>query len=88
MHHKRIIGHGGKNIQKIMKKYGVYVKFLNADETHQRYGREEGKPVSLMHNVIVRTPSKNSENLNLLRETVLELTEEKVKLNDDSKNCF
>lgn len=26
--HKRIIGVGGKNIQKIMKQYGVYVKFL------------------------------------------------------------
>lgn len=26
-YHKRIIGVGGKNIQRIMKKYGVYVKF-------------------------------------------------------------
>jgi hypothetical protein len=32
VHHKRIIGHGGKNIQRIMKSFGVYVKFLNALE--------------------------------------------------------
>ncbi|RKO98535.1 hypothetical protein CXG81DRAFT_15800, partial [Caulochytrium protostelioides] len=31
-YHKRIIGVGGKNIQRIMKKYGVYVKFSNAEE--------------------------------------------------------
>lgn len=31
-YHKRIIGVGGKNIQRIMKKYGVYVKFSNAKE--------------------------------------------------------
>ena len=31
-YHKRIIGVGGKNIQRIMKKYGVYVKFSNTEE--------------------------------------------------------
>jgi hypothetical protein len=77
VHHKRIIGHGGKNIQKIMKKYGVYVKFLNAEESRSKYGNYPFKPVSLMHNVIVRTPSKNSEGLFHLKQTVLELSEEK-----------
>lgn len=30
--HKRIIGVAGKNIQKIMKRFGVYVKFSNTEE--------------------------------------------------------
>lgn len=37
-YHKRIIGVGGKNIQRIMKKYGVYVKFSNAEDHAQLGG--------------------------------------------------
>ena len=33
-HHKRIIGHGGKHIQKWMKLFGVYVKFSNNSNTN------------------------------------------------------
>ena len=32
VYHKRIIGVGGRSIQRIMKRYGVYVKFLSGDE--------------------------------------------------------
>ena len=28
-HHKRLIGYGGQTIQALMKKYGVYVKFVS-----------------------------------------------------------
>ena len=66
--HKRIIGVGGKNIQRIMKKYGVYVKFSNAEEFSMLGGYFENND-----NVIARTPAKNAENLQLLKEAVLEL---------------
>ncbi|ORZ15031.1 hypothetical protein BCR42DRAFT_328670 [Absidia repens] len=64
-YHKRIIGVGGKNIQRIMKKYGVYVKFSNAEEFASLggyYGNED--------NVVARTPMKNKTNLDNLRQAV------------------
>jgi hypothetical protein len=67
IYHKRIIGVGGKNIQRIMKKYGVYVKFSNAEEYNLLGGYFENED-----NVIARTPAKNAFNLNELKETVLE----------------
>ncbi|TPX61251.1 hypothetical protein SpCBS45565_g07317 [Spizellomyces sp. 'palustris'] len=67
--HKRIIGVGGKNIQRIMKKYAVYVKFSNAEEFAQLGGYFEN-----MDNVIARTPAKNSANLDNLRVSIMELT--------------
>ena len=66
--HKRIIGVGGKNIQRIMKKYGVYVKFSNALEFLSLGGYFENND-----NVIARTPSKNSSNLKELKSSILEL---------------
>ncbi|KAJ3313743.1 hypothetical protein HDV04_001547 [Boothiomyces sp. JEL0838] len=65
--HKRIIGVGGKNIQKIMKRYGVYVKFSNTEEYAQLGGYYENED-----NVICRTPSKNAENLKDLKATIIE----------------
>ncbi|KAI8810889.1 hypothetical protein BJ742DRAFT_885674, partial [Cladochytrium replicatum] len=67
-YHKRIIGVGGKNIQRIMKKYGVYVKFSNADEFSQLGGYYENDD-----NVIARTPAKNASNLEYLKESIMEL---------------
>lgn len=74
-YHKRIIGVGGnsrgnagKNIQRIMKKYGVYVKFSNAAEYAALGGYFENT-----HNVIARTPAKNSDNLALLQASINEL---------------
>ncbi|KAI8996183.1 hypothetical protein BC832DRAFT_535406, partial [Gaertneriomyces semiglobifer] len=66
--HKRIIGVGGKNIQRIMKKYAVYVKFSNAEEFAHLGGYFEN-----MDNVIARTPMKNSANLDLLKQSIMEL---------------
>ncbi|KAJ3209338.1 hypothetical protein HDU82_000986 [Entophlyctis luteolus] len=67
-YHKRIIGVGGKNIQRIMKKYGVYVKFSNAEEFALLGGYHENRD-----NVVARTPAKNAESLDLLRDAVFEV---------------
>ncbi|KAJ3079842.1 hypothetical protein HK102_003473, partial [Quaeritorhiza haematococci] len=72
--HKRIIGVGGKNIQRIMKKYGVYVKFSNADEFSSLGGYFNNED-----NVIARTPAKNAANLGQLKETIMELINAKDK---------
>lgn len=66
-YHKRIIGVGGKNIQKIMKRFGVYVKFSNTEEYEQLGGYYEN-----VDNVICRTPSKNQENLRDLKFSIVE----------------
>lgn len=75
IHHKRIIGVGGKSIQKIMKKHGVYVKFLNAEEVSSGcgYGAHD-------HNVIARTPNKNAVSLEHLKHTIMDLANTKVGL--------
>ncbi|KAI8896966.1 hypothetical protein BC833DRAFT_595394 [Globomyces pollinis-pini] len=65
--HKRIIGVGGKNIQKIMKRFGVYVKFSNMEEYAMLGGYYENAD-----NVICRTPSKNSINLKDLKASIVE----------------
>ncbi|KAJ3255829.1 hypothetical protein HK104_007128, partial [Borealophlyctis nickersoniae] len=67
-YHKRIIGVGGKNIQRIMKKHGVYVKFSNADEHAALGGYFENED-----NVIARTPAKNAANLENLKASVMEM---------------
>lgn len=73
-YHKRIIGVGGKNIQRIMKKFGVYVKFSNADEFAALGGYVDNDD-----NVIARTPSKNAANLENLKQSVMELVSPKDK---------
>lgn len=59
-HHKKIIGTSGKHIQRIMKKYDVYVKFMNEKEA-QFYPE----------NVICKTPQKNKKNLKLIQEEIV-----------------
>ncbi|KAG0321297.1 hypothetical protein BGZ99_003976, partial [Dissophora globulifera] len=73
-YHKRIIGVGGKNIQRIMKKYGVYVKFSNADEFATLGGYFDN-----LDNVVARTPSKNAFNLENLKHSVMEHVQAKDK---------
>jgi hypothetical protein len=68
IYHRRIIGVGGKNIQRIMKKYGVYVKFSGADEFTELGGYFENE-----HNVFARTPRKYSSSLQQLCDEVMEL---------------
>lgn len=84
-HHKRMIGHGGKAIQKIMKKWGVYVKFLNSFEASQLYNyadpfeaqtRSSSPALSgPIDNVIVKTPGKNAAALHAIKEEIFALDE-------------
>ncbi|KZS96150.1 cytoplasmic protein [Sistotremastrum niveocremeum HHB9708] len=73
-YHKRIIGVGGKSIQRIMKKYGVYVKFSNAEEFAALGGYMDNED-----NVVARTPAKNAMNLENLKQSVMELVNPKDK---------
>ncbi|KAL0950895.1 hypothetical protein HGRIS_007654 [Hohenbuehelia grisea] len=73
-YHKRIIGVGGRSIQRIMKKYGVYVKFSNAEEFAALGGYNDNDD-----NVIARTPAKNAINLDNLKQSVMELVNPKDK---------
>jgi hypothetical protein len=73
-YHKRIIGVGGKNIQRIMKMYGVYVKFSNAEEFAQLGGYLDNED-----NVVARTPAKNAIALESLKTAVMELVSPKDK---------
>jgi hypothetical protein len=72
-YHKRIIGVGGKNIQRIMKLFGVYVKFSNSEEFAAIGGYTDNED-----NVVARTPAKNAINLESMRQTVMELVNPKV----------
>ncbi|KAI5119924.1 hypothetical protein M0805_000889 [Coniferiporia weirii] len=71
-YHKRIIGVGGKSIQRIMKKWGVYVKFSNAEEFAALGGYLDNED-----NVVARTPAKNAMNLENLKAAVTELVNPK-----------
>ncbi|KAF9535578.1 cytoplasmic protein [Crepidotus variabilis] len=73
-YHKRIIGVGGRSIQRIMKKYGVYVKFSNAEEFAALGGYNDNDD-----NVVARTPAKNAANLENLKQSVMELVAPKDK---------
>ncbi|ORY26615.1 hypothetical protein BCR39DRAFT_254880 [Naematelia encephala] len=73
-YHKRIIGVGGKNIQRIMKLYGVYVKFSNAEEFAALGGYMDNED-----NVVARTPGKNAINLEMLKQSVMEMVNPKDK---------
>ncbi len=73
-YHKRIIGVGGRSIQRIMKKYGVYVKFSNAEEFAALGGYGDNDD-----NVVARTPGKNAINLENLKQSVMELVNPKVR---------
>jgi hypothetical protein len=73
-YHKRIIGVGGRSIQRIMKKYGVYVKFSNAEEFAALGGYNDNDD-----NVIARTPAKNAVNLDNLKQSVMELVNPKAR---------
>ena len=78
VHHKRMIGHGGKVIQRIMKKWGVYVKFMNSQETAQCHQLtdpltyQKDYTAASLDNVVVRTPSKNGQALKAIKDEIFE----------------
>ncbi|KAK9719106.1 hypothetical protein K7432_005003 [Basidiobolus ranarum] len=71
-YHKRIIGVGGKNIQRIMKQFGVYVKFSTAEEF-----AAQGACIESGDNVVARTPAKNINNLTNFKKTIIDMVESK-----------
>lgn len=71
-YHKRIIGMGGQNIQRIMKKYSVFVKFSNAMD---RDGSSRDEADFKIDNVVCRTPARNAQSLDLVKQEIMEMVE-------------
>lgn len=71
-YHKRIIGIGGQHIQRIMKKYSVFVKFSNAMD---RGGLGKDDDDVKVDNVICRTPARNADNLELVKQEIMDMVE-------------
>ncbi|OBR12262.1 KH domain-containing protein [Colletotrichum higginsianum IMI 349063] len=71
-YHKRIIGIGGQHIQRIMKKHSVFVKFSNAMD-RGGMGREDDDVK--VDNVICRTPARNAQNLDAVKNEILEMVD-------------
>lgn len=74
-YHKRIIGIGGQHIQRIMKKHSVFVKFSNAMD-RGGLGREDDDVK--VDNVICRTPARNAQNLDAVKNEILEMVDRAV----------
>lgn len=74
-YHKRIIGIGGQHIQRIMKKHSVFVKFSNAMD-RGGMGREDDDVK--VDNVICRTPARNAQNLDAVKNEILEMVDRAV----------
>ena len=67
-----------------MKKYGVYVKFSNAEEFAALGGYNDNED-----NVVARTPAKNAINLDNLKQSVMELVNPKVRtLGTCVRDCY
>ncbi|KAL4780357.1 hypothetical protein BJX76DRAFT_351033 [Aspergillus varians] len=71
-YHKRIIGIGGQHIQRIMKKYSVFVKFSNAMD---RGGMGKDDDDIKVDNVICRTPARNAQSLDLVKQEIMDMVE-------------
>ena len=74
-YHKRIIGMGGQHIQRIMKKHSVFVKFSNAMDRGGP-GREDDDVK--VDNVVCRTPSRNAQSLDLVKQEIMDMVEKVV----------
>jgi hypothetical protein len=79
-YHKRIIGIGGQHIQRIMKKYSVFVKFSNAMERGATNKPQDDLKVD---NVICRTPARNAQSLDLVKQEIMDMVEKAVRDPDD-----
>src|ERR1700761_6186290 len=74
-YHKRIIGIGGQHIQRIMKKYSVFVKFSNAMD---RGGVGKDDDDIKVDNVICRTPARNAQSLDMVKQEIMDMVEKVV----------
>lgn len=64
--HKSIIGNGGLIIQSIMKKYNVYIKFSSQNQQHN----ETFFNFKRFNNVLIKCPSKNRNNIALVKQEI------------------
>ncbi|KAF8438753.1 hypothetical protein BGX38DRAFT_1097997 [Terfezia claveryi] len=71
-YHKRIIGIQGAHIQRLMKKYSVYVKFLNPTEREIGSGGWLDADLIGDNNVVIRTPARNAANLELVKGEIMD----------------
>ena len=76
-YHKRIIGIGGQHIQRIMKKYSVFVKFSNAMDRGGLGKEDEDVKID---NVICRTPARNAQSLDLVKQEIMDMVEKVVSM--------
>ena len=83
-YHKRIIGIGGQHIQRIMKKYSVFVKFSNAMD-RGGIGKEDDD--IKVDNVICRTPARNAQSLDLVKQEIMDMVEKVVGEPEDSEEA-
>ena len=67
-YHRQIIGQGGQQIQTLMRKHNVFVKFSNAYERVSN-----GGSLSRVENVVVRCPAKNAESLEPAKREIIAL---------------
>ena len=74
-YHKRIIGIGGQHIQRIMKRYSVFVKFSNAMD---RGGAGKEEDDIKVDNVICRTPARNAQSLDQVKQEIMDMVEKVV----------
>jgi hypothetical protein len=84
-YHKRIIGIGGQHIQRIMKKHSVFVKFSNAMD-RGGMGREDDD--IKVDNVICRTPARNAQNLDAVKNEILEMVDRAVSTPTRKQNMY
>lgn len=91
-YHKRIIGIGGQHIQRIMKRYSVFVKFSNAMD---RGGAGKEEDDIKIDNVICRTPARNAQSLDQVKQEIMDMVEKVVsgapaypEENDDGKGTY
>lgn len=84
-HHKRLIGHGGKTIQSVMKRFAVYVKFISSADPQPILGATLGHTDDFYidvrpYNVIIRTPAKNKNALEASKATILRMAGEENQI--------
>lgn len=82
-YHKRIIGIGGTHIQRIMKKYSVFVKFSNAMDRDAVGSKDLEETV--VDNVICKTPARNAANLELVKQEINNMVQQAVSRLSHSK---
>lgn len=74
-YHRSIIGPSGQQIQQLMRKYNVFVKFSNAYEQPSIAQGDDPtlSESSRIDNVVVRCPAKNKDSLEPAKEEIFEL---------------